>query len=74
MIRFACAEGYVGDPAYTLMFSEVIPNDTLTVTIAAATTALLDDGVYNYDIEITHPDGCVDTVISAKLIITEEVK
>jgi hypothetical protein len=30
--------------------------------------------VYNYDVEITHEDGCVDTFISGKLTITGESK
>ena len=39
-----------------------------------STETALDYGTYNYDIEITHDDGTVDTFISAKLTITGEVK
>ena len=56
------------------MFQAEIPNDTLTFTVPATTTGALDYEAYNYDIEITHGDGCVDTVLSAKLIITGEVE
>ena len=74
VIRIACSVNYVGDPCYALKFSETIPNDTLSVTIPAATTAELRNGTYHYDVEITHADGSVDTVLSADLIITGEVK
>lgn len=74
VIRFACSKGFVGETAYELKFSEPIPNDTLTVTIPAATTALLEYKTYNYDVEITHADGSVDTVIVATLTITGEAK
>lgn len=73
-IRIACSNDYYGEVLYDLMFEAPIPDDTLTVTIPASTTKGLDYGVYNYDVEITHADGCVDTVLSAKLIITGEVK
>lgn len=74
VIRFACSSGYKGDTLYALMFQAEIPNDTLTFTVPATTTGALDYEAYNYDIEITHGDGCVDTVLSAKLIITGEVE
>lgn len=74
VIRFACSMGYEGQTSYELKFSETIPNDTLTVTIPAETTGQLEYLTYNYDVEITHGDGTVDTVISAKLTITGEVE
>lgn len=73
VIRFALAQGYVGEPAYSLKKSVTIPNDTLTFTLSSADTAL-DYKTYNYDIEVTHADGCVDTFISSTLTITGEVK
>lgn len=73
-IRIACSNGYKGQVLYALKFEAVIPNDTLTVTIPSTTTGALDYGEYNYDVEITHGDGCVDTVLSGHLIITGEVE
>lgn len=73
-IRIACSDGYEGQELYALQFSETIPNDTLTVTIPAETTGQLEYLTYNYDVEITHGDGTIDTVISAKLTITGEVE
>ena len=73
VIRFAVSKAYKGEPAYELKLSKVIPHDTLTFTCSSAETTLAY-GVYNYDVEITHSDGCVDTFISAKLTITGEVK
>lgn len=73
VIRFAVSKGYKGDIGYKLKLSKVIPNETLTFTCSSQETEL-PYGVYNYDVEITHPDGCVDTFISAKLTITGEVK
>ena len=73
VIRFAVSKGYKTEPSYELKFSKVIPNDTLTFTASSAETAL-DYKTYNYDVEITHADGCVDTFISGKLTIIGEVK
>lgn len=72
-IRFAISKGYKGQPGYKLILSKAIPNDTLTFTCSSEETTINYD-IYNYDVEITHPDGCVDTFISAKLTITGEVK
>lgn len=74
VIRFACASGYKGQTSYELMFDQTFPNDTLMVTIPAETTGELDYLTYHYDVEITHGDGTVDTVISANLTITGEVE
>ena len=72
-IRFAVSQGYKGQTSYELKLSKDIDNGTLTFTCSSAETAL-DYDTYNYDVEITHDDGTVDTFISAKLIITGEVK
>lgn len=73
LIRFAVSKGYKTEPGYELKLSKDIPNDTLTFTCSSTETAL-DYRTYNYDVEVTHADGCVDTFISAKLTITGEVK
>lgn len=73
VIRFAVSKGYVGKSDYDLKFSKEIPHDTLTFTCLPTETALYYD-TYNYDVEITHDDGTVDTFISGKLTITGEVK
>ena len=73
VIRFAVSKGYKGEPGYELKLSKVIPHDTLTFTCSSTETAL-DYRAYNYDVEITHGDGCVDTFISGRLTIVGEVK
>lgn len=73
VIRFALAKGYETDFGYELLITEVIPNDTLTFTLSSTQTQLAYRA-YNYDIQVTHSDGCVDTFISAKLTITGEVE
>lgn len=73
VIRFALAKGYETEFGYELLITEVIPNDTLTFTLTSTKTALAYS-TYNYDIQVTHSDGCVDTFISAKLTITGEVE
>ena len=73
VIRFAVSKGYQGEPGYELKFSKVIPHDTLTFTATSTETAL-EYRTFNYDVEITHTDGCVDTFISGKLTIVGEVK
>ena len=72
VIRFALAKGYETEIGYELYVSEVIPNDTLTFTLTSTQTQLAYR-TYNYDVQVTHSDGCVDTFISAKLTITGEV-
>ena len=73
VIRFALSKGYLGEPGYEFKFEKIIPHDTLTFTCSSVETTL-DYRSYNYDIQVTHSDGCVDTFISAKLTITGEVK
>lgn len=73
VIRFAVSKGYKTEPGYELKLSKTIPHDTLTFTCSGTETAL-DYRTYNYDVEITHADGCVDTFISGQLTITGEVK
>ena len=74
VIRFAVSRGYAGEVAYKLMAEATIDNGTLVVSLTSEQTKLLDYRTYNYDIQITHGDGTVDTVISGKLTITGEVK
>lgn len=73
VIRFAVSKGYVTDIGYELMIEKIIPHDTLTFTIPSDETKIPYRS-YNYDLQITHGDGCVDTFISAKLTITGEVE
>ena len=73
VIRFAVSKGYKEQSDYDLKLSKEIPHDTLTFTCSASEMALYYD-TYNYDVEITHTDGAVDTFISGKLTITGEVK
>ena len=73
VIRFAVSKGYKSETGYELQFAKIIPHDTLTFTATSTETAL-EYRTYNYDVEITHADGCVDTFISGKLTITGEVK
>ncbi len=73
VIRFALAEGFKNGEDYGFILEKVIPHDTLTFTLNASETELAYKK-YNYDVQITHEDGCVDTFISAKLKIIGEVK
>lgn len=74
VIRFAVSQGYAGSAGYELKYYTAIPNDTLTFTMPSSETTKLSYQTYNYDVEITHGDGSVDTFISAKLTITGEAK
>jgi len=73
-LRFAVSKGYEGSATYNLAYEQSIPTDTLTFTVPSASTKTLTYGIYNYDIELTHADGAVDTVISSQIEITGEVK
>ena len=69
-IRFALAKGYAGAPGYELIAEATVEN--MTIVLPAEQTTL-DYGTYNYDVQITHGDGSVDTFISASLKIIGEV-
>lgn len=73
VIRFAVSKGYKGESEYELVLSKTIPNDTLLLTCTSSETEL-EYITYNYDVEITHNDGVVDTFISAALTITGEAE
>ena len=74
VIRFALSKGYVGQSGYELILTKIIPTDTLKFTVTAAETELLQMTSYFYDVEITHGDGAVDTIIFGKLTITGEAE
>ena len=73
VIRFAISKGYKGQANYTLIYKQTIDPATLAFTMPADETGKLDYITYNYDVEVTHPGGLVDTFISDKLTITGEV-
>lgn len=53
---------------------KTIPIDTLILHLEPSDTKNLSFGKYEYDIEITHQDGSVDTFIEASpFILTREV-
>lgn len=51
-----------------------IPNDTLILQLDPEDTKDLWFGTFVYDIQLTMEDGTVDTFISGKLVLTEEVE
>lgn len=73
-LRFAISEGYESGAYYALKYEQSIPIDTLQFTMTASETKKLEYKDYNYDIELTHSDGSVDTVISSQIKIIGEVK
>lgn len=74
VVRFALSKGYVGQKGYELVLTETIPNDTLTFTLGAEVTQALTEPKYNYDVQITHIDGTVDTFISSVMQMIDEVE
>ena len=72
-IRFAISKGYKGEPEYKFILEQEIPINTLMLVLTSEQTKI-PNGEYNYDIEITHADGKPDTFISARFMITGEVK
>ena len=69
--RFALSVGYLGDDDYELILEKNIPMEERTLTLTSAETKL-PYSTYNYDIEITHMDGTVETFIRSKITITGE--
>lgn len=72
-LRFAVSKGYKGASGYELKLSKDIPLDTLTFTCSSQETEL-DYETYNFDVEITHDDGTVDTFIEGKIKIVGEAE
>ena len=78
VIRFAVkhADMTLGRKAYkdaNPLINKTIPNDTLVLQLNPADTKQLDFGAYDYDIELTHADGAVDTFISGRFVLEPEV-
>ena len=57
-----------------VLINKIIPNDTLILKIDPEDTKELPFGDYVYDIQITYPNGDVDTFITvSRFKLTEEV-
>lgn len=74
VIRFAISQGFKGGSGYELKLVKQIPINDLTFTITADEMSRLDTRTYNYDVEVTHSDGCVDTVLISTITLTNEVE
>ena len=70
-IRFAMSRKYVGEIGYALIREKTIPTDTLLLTLSSEETKV-PNGIYNYDVQVTHVNDKPDTVISATFTITGE--
>lgn len=72
VIRFALKGSYREDE---LLITKRIPNDTLILRLEAEETKRLiaRPKPYVYDVQLTTPDGTVDTFITGTLTVTEEV-
>jgi len=73
-IRFAMSKKYLGQSGYQLCVTKEIPTDTFILELEPEDTSALAYGTYNYDIELTHADGRVDTYISSTITLNKEVK
>ena len=69
--RFAISVGYKEDDDYELILEKNVPMGTLKITLSSAEMKIPYGG-YNYDVQITHIDGTVETFISSKITITGE--
>ena len=69
--RFALSVGYVEDDDYELILEKPVPLDELAITLTSAETKI-PYSTYNYDVQITHADGTIETFISSKITITGE--
>ena len=71
VIRFALKRKVKDE---VVLINKIIPNDTLLLKIDPEDTKNLPFGDYVYDIQLTYPNGDVDTFITvSKFKITEEV-
>lgn len=72
VIRFALKSSYKDEEP---LIVKQIPNDTLVLRLESAETKLLTARrrPYVYDVQLTTPDGTVDTFLSGTLTVVEEV-
>lgn len=72
VIRFALKEKISDE---SVLVEKIIPNDTMTLTLAPEDTKNLNFGEYRYDVQITYADGFVYTFITdSPFEITNEVE
>jgi len=70
VVRFAMKRHYYDSQA---AIKKTLPNETLLLHLAPADTETLAVGDYVYDIELTYANDDVDTFISGKLVLVDEV-
>lgn len=72
-VRFAMKERY-SDPDENVVLLKSIPIDTLILELEPEDTKpLAMNRIYVYDIQLTDPGGRVDTFLSGKFTVGEEV-
>ena len=69
--RFAISVGYLGEDDYELILEKNVPMGERAITLTSAETKI-PYGTYNYDVQITHSDGTIETFIRSKITITGE--
>ena len=73
VIRFALKSSYKDEEP---LIVKQIPNDSLVLRLESAETKQLAARLrpYVYDVQLTTPDGTVDTFLSGTLTVVEEVE
>lgn len=71
VVRFAAKRHYYDTQT---AIHKTIPNDTQLLHLVPSDTSNLPVGDYVYDIELTYANGDVDTFISGKLVLVDEVE
>ena len=76
--RFAVSVSYLSEDDYELILVKNVSLDSLPSVMPSSTLTSEDTkipyGTYNYDVQITHVDGTIETFISSTIQITGEVK
>lgn len=73
-IRFAVSTTYVGQVGYELLLTKTVSHEDMMVSMTPEETDVLTYRTYVYDVQITHGDGTVDTVVCSTLTITGEAE
>lgn len=73
-LRFAVSTGFYGEVGYKLHISKQIDPNAMLIILEPSDTKSMKNKTYNYDVEITHLNGMVDTFIASTFTLVGDAE